>query len=128
MLSSLLTKNKKFTQDDLIQELINPNSSSEKLNQIYNFLKIDLNSLQIDEEPILHVCCKKDIFESDDFGTFQLMYDSGTIFPYLINTKVPFRLAHAFFTTAIVSVPTTSLGTILANTQFEIPIGVKLKN
>ena len=44
MLSSLLTKNKKFTQDDLIQELINPNSSSEKLNQIYNFLKIDLNS------------------------------------------------------------------------------------
>lgn len=64
MLSSLLTKNKKFTQDDLIQELINPNSSSEKLNQIYNFLKIDLNSLQIDEEPILHVCCKKDIFES----------------------------------------------------------------
>lgn len=64
MLSSLLAKNKKFTQEDLIQELINPNSSSQKLNQIYNFLKIDLNSLQIDEEPILHVCCKKDIFES----------------------------------------------------------------
>lgn len=64
MLSSLLAKNKKFTQEDLIQELINPNSSSEKLNQIYNFLKIDLNSLQINEEPILHVCCKKDIFES----------------------------------------------------------------
>ena len=70
MLSSLLTKNKKFTQDDLIQELINPNSSSEKLNQIYNFLKIDLNSLQIDEEPILHVCCKKDIFESVEYSGY----------------------------------------------------------
>lgn len=79
-------------------------------------------------EPYPLTQLQKDIFESNDFGTFQLMYDSGTIFPYLINTKVPFRLAHAFFTTAIVSVPTTSLGTILANTQFEIPIGVKLKN
>lgn len=64
MFSSLLTKKKIFTEDDLIEELINPNSSSAKLNQIYNSLKVNLNSLTLNEEPILHICCKKDIFES----------------------------------------------------------------
>ncbi len=64
MLSNLLAKEKNFTLDDLIQELFNPNSSSEKLDLIYNTLNINLNSLEIDNEPILHLCCKKDIFES----------------------------------------------------------------
>ncbi|WP_198306095.1 ankyrin repeat domain-containing protein [Arcobacter vandammei] len=64
MLSSILAKDKNFTQEDLIEELFNSNSSSERLDLIYNSLKIDLNSLEIDEEPILHLCCKKDIFES----------------------------------------------------------------
>lgn len=64
MLNNLLTKNKSFTKEDLIEELINPNNNLEKLDLIYNSLEIDLNSLEIDEEPILHICCKKDIFES----------------------------------------------------------------
>lgn len=64
MLNSLLVKNRAFTREDLIEELINPNSNPEKLDEIYKSIKVDLNSLEIENEPILHICCKKDIFES----------------------------------------------------------------
>lgn len=64
MLNSLLAKDKNFTKDDFIEELTSPNTSHERLDLIYSNLNLDLNSLEIDEEPILHIVCKKDIFLS----------------------------------------------------------------
>lgn len=61
---SILSNEKKIAPDDLIQELINPESTNEVLDEIYKITKVDLNSLNFNDEPILHVCCKKDIYIS----------------------------------------------------------------
>lgn len=59
-----MSKKSNFTKDDLIKELISQNIKIDKLNKIYDNLDIDLNSLYIKDEPILHSCCKKDLYEA----------------------------------------------------------------
>lgn len=55
---------KKFSNDDLIKELLNPTLNLENLNKIKEKSKIDLNSLSLNGEPILIACCKKDLYNS----------------------------------------------------------------
>lgn len=43
---------KKFSNDDLIKELLNPTLNLENLNKIKEKSKIDLNSLSLNGEPI----------------------------------------------------------------------------
>ena len=55
---------KKFSNDDLIKELLSPTLNLENLNKIKEKSKIDLNSLYLNSEPILIACCKKDLYNS----------------------------------------------------------------
>ena len=55
---------KKFSNDDLIKELLSPTLNLENLNKIKEKSKIDLNSLSLNGEPILIACCKKDLYNS----------------------------------------------------------------
>lgn len=55
---------KRYSKDEFIKELLNPLLNVENLNKIYNSLKIELNSLVLDDEPILLSCCKKDLYNS----------------------------------------------------------------
>lgn len=61
---NILSNKSNFTGNDLVKELINPTTSIEQLNKIYQNSNIDLNSLYHNDEPILHTCCKKDLFNS----------------------------------------------------------------
>ncbi|WP_323668829.1 ankyrin repeat domain-containing protein [Aliarcobacter butzleri] len=61
---NILTNKSKFTEQDLVKELIDPTTSSEQLNKIYQNSNIDLNKIYHHDEPILHTCCKKDLYES----------------------------------------------------------------
>ena len=61
---SILSKSSNFKEEDLINELINSENSKENLDEIYSKLTIDLNKIYIEEEPILHLCCKKDNYKS----------------------------------------------------------------
>lgn len=54
----------KFTEEELLKELISTTPNLEKITKIYTELDIDLNSLYYNEEHILHYCCKKDLFQS----------------------------------------------------------------
>ncbi|WP_418184900.1 ankyrin repeat domain-containing protein [Aliarcobacter vitoriensis] len=60
----LLNSFNKYSNEDLIKELINPEFNIENINKIYTKSKIDLNSLYINDEPILLSCCKKDLYNS----------------------------------------------------------------
>lgn len=71
---------------------------------------------------------QKDVFMSEEFGHFRLIDESGALFPYLTDTKTKFLLAHAFFTKVLLSIPSLSLGQVLANTQFELELNAKLTN
>ena len=63
MFKKLLNKNK-FTQDDLIKELLSTSFNSDLINKIYKDIDLDINSLKVNDEHILHLCCKKDLFQS----------------------------------------------------------------
>lgn len=60
----LLTSFNKYSNEDLIKELINPQFNIEYINKIYTKSNIDLNSLTYNNEPILISCCKKDLYNS----------------------------------------------------------------
>ena len=55
---NILTNKSKFTEQDLVKELIDPTTSSEQLNKIYQNSNIDLNKIYHHDVPILHSCCK----------------------------------------------------------------------
>lgn len=72
---------------------------------------------------------QKDPFENEEIaGPLALRSADGWPYHYLVDTKVPFTLAHAVFTSATVSVMSISLGSTLANTLIEIPLNVRFKN
>ena len=60
----LLNFGNKYTNEDLIQELTDPFFDLEDINKIYSKLEVDLNSLYVNDEPLLLVCCKKDLYNS----------------------------------------------------------------
>ena len=62
---SILSKSSNFKEEDLINELTNSENSKENLDEIYSKLTIDLNKIYIEEEPILHLCCKKDNYKKE---------------------------------------------------------------
>lgn len=61
---SILSKSIDFKDEDLIDELLNSENSKDRLDEIYAKLNLDLNKIYIEEEPILHLCCKKDNYKS----------------------------------------------------------------
>jgi len=61
---NLLSSSNKYSTESLIKELINPSFNLEIIDIIYEKLNINLNSLYINDEPILLVCCKKDLYNS----------------------------------------------------------------
>lgn len=64
MLKTLINKSKS-TEEEFLKELLNPNTNNEKLNKSYKDLDINLNQLLFqDDEHILHLCCKKELFHS----------------------------------------------------------------
>ncbi|MDD2895672.1 MAG: ankyrin repeat domain-containing protein [Aliarcobacter sp.] len=52
------------TEEDFLKELLNLNMNTEKLNKMYRELNLNLNNLHIQDEYVLHYCCKKDLFQS----------------------------------------------------------------
>lgn len=54
----------RYTNEDLINELTDPFFYLEDVNKIYSKLQVDLNSLYINNEPLLIACCKKDLYNS----------------------------------------------------------------
>lgn len=71
---------------------------------------------------------QKDPFFNEEHGFLALRTSSGFPYQYLVDTKVQCLIAHAFFTKAELEISVTHLGTILANTQFDIPLNTKFKN
>lgn len=71
---------------------------------------------------------QKDPFFSEEFQYLALRLSSGPSYQYLVDTQVQCRVAHAFFTKAILEKSMSSLGTVLANTQFEVPLNTRFKN
>jgi len=60
----LVTGFNKSSDEQLIKELINPEFNIENANKIYTKSQIDLNSLKFNNEPILHYCCRKDLYDA----------------------------------------------------------------
>lgn len=54
----------KYTEDELVKELLNPSFNLDKVNKIFKSIKIDLNNLFINDELVFHICCKKDLVKS----------------------------------------------------------------
>lgn len=71
---------------------------------------------------------QKDPFECEDYGYLTLRSDTGWPYPYLVDTKIEFKLAHGFFTISEEVDNMISLGSVLANTEFQIPLDIKFKN
>ena len=63
MFEKFLNKTK-YTEDELVKELLNPSLNSNKVNKIINSITIDLNTLSFNDELVFHICCKKDLFQS----------------------------------------------------------------
>ena len=63
MFKKLINKSK-ATEEEFLKELLNPNTTNEKLDKMHNELDLNLNELNINNEHILHYCCKKDLFQS----------------------------------------------------------------
>ncbi|RXJ97023.1 hypothetical protein CRU94_02585 [Arcobacter sp. AHV-9/2010] len=54
----------RYSDEDFIKELLNPNVNKENLDKIYKKSDINLNKLFVDDEPILIVCLKKNLLNS----------------------------------------------------------------
>ncbi|AZL53207.1 ankyrin repeat domain-containing protein [Aliarcobacter skirrowii] len=54
----------RYSDEDFIKELLNPNINKENLDKIYKKSDINLNKLFVDDEPILIVCLKKNLLNS----------------------------------------------------------------
>ena len=54
----------KYTEEDLVRELIVPTLNMDKLDKIINSLSVDVNTLFYNNELLFHYCCKKDLFQS----------------------------------------------------------------
>ena len=63
MLKMLRNKGK-TGENELLKELLNPETTNEKLNKLYKDDSLDLNDLYFNDEHILHFCCKKNLFKS----------------------------------------------------------------
>lgn len=63
MFEKFLSKTK-YTDEELIKELLNPSFNLEKANKIINSINIDLNNLYHNNELVFHICCKKDLFQA----------------------------------------------------------------
>lgn len=63
MLKKLLNKSK-AVENDFLKELLNPETTNDKLNKLFKDYDIALNDLYFNDEFILHYCCKKDLFKS----------------------------------------------------------------
>ena len=63
MLKKLLNKSK-AVENEFLKELLNPETTNDKLNKLFKDYNIDLNELYFNDEFILHYCCKKDLFKS----------------------------------------------------------------
>lgn len=55
---------KKLTEEDLTKELLNSKINLNVLDEVYKKSDIKLDSLYYNDEPILIVCCKKDLYDS----------------------------------------------------------------
>lgn len=71
---------------------------------------------------------QKDVFFNDTLQYLVLHTAAGYPFQYLVDTQVPYTVAHAFFTRSVLEVGVTSLGPVLANTELQIPLGVVFRN
>ena len=56
--------NNKYSEEELIKELLNPSFNLDKIDKIFNSISIDLNHLYLEEELVFHICCKKDLFQA----------------------------------------------------------------
>ena len=63
MLKKLLNKSK-AVENDFLKELLNPETTNDKLNKLFKDFDSDLNNLYFNDEFILHYCCKKDLFKA----------------------------------------------------------------
>lgn len=54
----------RYSDEDFIKELLNPNINKENLDKIYKKSDINLNKLFVDDEPILIVCLKKNLLNN----------------------------------------------------------------
>jgi ankyrin repeat protein len=57
-------KKSRYTEIDLIKELLNPVFNLDKINKIINSINVDLNNLYHNDELVFHICCKKDLFHA----------------------------------------------------------------
>lgn len=73
-------------------------------------------------------CLQRDPFENDEYGHFSLQKSTGVPFNYLVNTHAVALSACTYFALSQIYLPSTTLGFILANTQFEISLGTKFRN
>lgn len=71
---------------------------------------------------------QKDPFFNEEHGFLALRTSSGLPYQYLVDTQVTSLVAHAFFTKAVLETSVTHLGTVLANTQFDVPLNCVFKN
>lgn len=63
MFEKFLNKTK-YTEEELVKELLNPAFNSNKVNKIINSITVDLNTLFFNDELVFHICCKKDLFQA----------------------------------------------------------------
>ena len=63
MFKKLINKTKS-TEEEFLKELLNQNPSIEKLDKMHSELCLNLNTLSIHNELILHYCCKKGLYQS----------------------------------------------------------------
>lgn len=71
---------------------------------------------------------QKDPFLTETYGLLGLRTATGFPYHYLTDTQVTCRIAHAFFTRALLEINVIQLGTVLANIQFEIELSAYFVN
>jgi ankyrin repeat protein len=54
----------KYTEDELVKELLSSSPNLDKINKIIKSITVDLNNFYFNDELVFHICCKKDLFQS----------------------------------------------------------------